>query len=121
MNQLSGATGILINGCTSGFSSGRLRRRRSVAPFIETRSSSCSSSESSDSSLSADVFDSICNTDASVDSTLASAATQAVTSLNTLKSVDSSTFSHAGLTRFDTITAIFGFVLVTILNLLNSH
>lgn len=98
MNQLSSATGILINGCASGFSGSRRRRRSIVSGGVETRSSSCVSSESSDPSLSSDVFDEICSTDASIDSNLASAATQAVSSLDTLKSVDSSTFSRAATT-----------------------
>lgn len=118
MNQMSGATGILINGCASLFSGSR--RRRSLALFglspqlPATRSSSCSSSESTDSSLSSDVFDSICSADSSVDSSLSSAATTAVSSLDTLKSVDSSTFSRASSTHFYNFYSLSTFVFFTI-------
>lgn len=88
LSKLSTSTGLLVTGCPAS------RRKRRDFEIAQLRAT-CPTTDSSDSSFDSNTQQSVCNTDGSEDSSLSAALVQAVSSMNSVKISDSSTFSSA--------------------------
>lgn len=111
LSKLSTSTGLLVTGCPAS------RRKRRDAFEIPQMRATCPTTDSSDSSFDSNTQQSVCNTDGSEDSSLSSALVQAVSSMNSVKTSDSSTFSSARSRYFmNSSYAIFITFIITVLS-----